>query len=227
MDKIELLKLTKELTGQSPITSLIEQAKILENYLTKPHSENYIEQLKNNSIFSEFIKLFPNIEYQEWYETILNNDNNSLIFGKRRQGITTFICLYILFLTCNKSNENILMLTVSQRESNYVREIILELFSKIDENFKPSIIKCNTNLLEFDNGIKIYFRIFDENAARCMSLNYIFVDNFEFIPFSKFENTLKNVLPTMIKGKILMLSTNDNRKTENLYHYNYLTNIFI
>ena len=227
MDKIELLKLTKDLTGQSPITSLIEQAKILENYLTKPHSENYIEQLKNNSIFSEFIKLFPNIEYQEWYETILNNDNNSLIFGKRRQGITTFICLYILFLTCNKSNENILIFSVSQRERDYIREIILELFSKINENFKPGIIKCNTNLLEFDNGIKIYFRIFDENAARGMSLNYIFVDNFEFIPFSKFENTLKNVLPTMIKGKILMLSTNDNRKTENLYHYNYLTNIFI
>lgn len=232
MDKIELLKLTKELCGEQPVLTLIENAQMLEKFLIKDYAKDYIEQLKNNQIFEKFIKNLkineeiPN--YKNYYNEILDiQENYSFIFGKRRQGLTTFICLYSLFLICNKINENIAILNINQNCSEYIRDIFLELYNSLDENLKPGLKKCNKNFIEFDNGCKIFFRIFNENSLIGLTLNYVFVDNFEFIPFKNLENNIRCALPTMAtsKGKFLLFSTNENRKKQNIEFYEQFNNL--
>lgn len=232
MDKIELLKLTKELFGEQPVLTLIENAQMLEKFLIKDCAREYIEELKNNQIFENFIKnlkLNEEIpEYKEYYNKILDiQEYYSFVFGKRRQGLTTFICLYSLFLICNNKNEDIAILNTNQTCSEYLKDIFLELYNSLNENLKPGLKKCNKNFIEFDNGCKIFFKIFNENSLKGLTLSHCFVDNFEFISFKDLENTIRCALPTMstTKGKFLLFSTNENRKEQNIEFYEQFNNL--
>lgn len=233
MDKIELLKLTKDLTGQNTINELIKQSEILHKYLLS--DAEFIARVKELTIFQNFISEFSiksnindefcRIKYMDYYSEIIKLlDNNRLVSvsNRRRQGITTFIILYALFIACTQSNKTIVISSINERSISNIRNELNEIYSSRDDsNLFPGIIKCNKATMTFDNGSKILLRrCVDKNFLRGLSVNFLLMDMTNYVPYKMSDLILSCMMPSFsTSGKILCCSDNEMSITQNSLFY--------
>jgi hypothetical protein len=132
----------------------------------------------------EFARLFLNFEPFEYQKKFLRDNSKRISFRSGRQvGKSTLTAIKALYRAILKSDEQIIILSKSKRQSSL-------LFSKISEMvntsnlIKQKVIRQTFTMLFFDNGSEIYSLPagFTGDTIRGFSPTLIIIDEAAFVP---------------------------------------------
>ena len=196
MNKIELLKLTKELTGSSDISELIKYSKQIENYINGDKNK-ILPKLK--FIINHPRTGIQEVDFNEQQEYLNQQykENNMVAFftTKRQSGVSSFIAYKSLCEAIYNKNKTILIVSKNHLMSKdilcYIKTII-NYSGNIGS--LPGIIKYNSNCIKFDNNSTIITRACTKDCVRGLSPDIIFIDNFSYISYSVLNDFLKSIV---------------------------------
>lgn len=224
MNKLELLELTSKLITESGMTisDLLYNAKLLEKYLNTtnntaplktPKFEQFCSELKVQNPITGTVEL----EYRYFYDNVFDKieTNKEVIIDNDRQiGMTTFWAVISLYKLIFEPNHTILYLTPSKNE-------FLNIFKHIFESSpylgKIGIKNYNSNMIEFDNGSKIFIRQSSEPLMRGLSMYDLIIDDADYINYNTFKEIMVAYFPTLSTGGKLMMSSYYSGNEESLF----------
>lgn len=230
MNKLELIKITKELTGTTNIHDLIKETKYLYDYLND--DIDFAVRATELKVFKEFIsdilldcpinglKAKP-VTYKKGYDKIIKafENNNRITYNNKRQdGTTTFLCLYSLYIAITNPNSAILLCSIKEWYFNIMRDLIMDFYSQVDQYFKPAIINCNKKNIVFDNGSRIIFRSISENMSRGLTITHLFMDMAGYVPYTKSKQILSGIVPSISQRKMLVCSDTTDENPDNFFN---------
>lgn len=209
MNKIELLKLTKELCGDMPIEELIKNTKYLEEYLLNEDVEKFKEYTSSLQNFMKYIKILnPKTglepisikpKFNELCDFIKEN-KNVCINSYRQAGLTTFFSCYILYNMISKKDHTIVYMSSNENSLDHFMEIFKIMYENLPVKSRPGISTYNKRKLSFDNGSKLIVKKVCPNSLRGLTINELIIDTAAFVPWKETNELFANIIPTMSTG---------------------------
>ena len=231
MNKIEYLKLARELFGHMPFEDLIKQAEKLHSYLEVPG--NSVEDLRSStellestvlgfakrcSILNPVIGLIPfkPYDYQAKILEMFDQDRNFILINSARQmGMSTLLDIYALHRALTQSHQTIMIMGP---KFNIVAESMVRITNLYQnlEGTLPAVVTKNKDILEFDNGSKIVCRKFSDSSFRGYSCDLVIITEAAYIPYADDTKIWNSLIPSLGTGQLVVQSTPN--KPQGLFH---------
>jgi hypothetical protein len=153
---------------------------------------------------------FEPYDYQE--EMIRTIHENRFVIGKlpRQTGKSTTIIAYLLhYVLFNQS----MSVAILANKLNTARELLGRLqlaYEYLPMWLQQGVVEWNKGSIVLENGSKILASATSSSAVRGGSFNYIFLDEFAYVPQNVAEEFFSSVYPTITSGqstKVTIIST--------------------
>ena len=153
---------------------------------------------------------FQPYDYQE--EMIQTIHENRFVIGKlpRQTGKSTTIISYLLhYVLFNQS----MSVAILANKLNTARELLGRLqlaYEYLPMWLQQGVVEWNKGSIVLENGSKILASATSSSAVRGGSFNYIFLDEFAYVPQNVAEEFFSSVYPTITSGqstKVTIIST--------------------
>ena len=153
---------------------------------------------------------FEPYDYQE--EMIKTIHENRFVIGKlpRQTGKSTTIIAYLLhYVLFNQS----MSVAILANKLNTARELLGRLqlaYEYLPMWLQQGVVEWNKGSIVLENGSKILASATSSSAVRGGSFNYIFLDEFAYVPQNVAEEFFSSVYPTITSGqstKVTIIST--------------------
>ena len=153
---------------------------------------------------------FEPYDYQE--EMIKTIHENRFVIGKlpRQTGKSTTIISYLLhYVLFNQS----MSVAILANKLNTARELLGRLqlaYEYLPMWLQQGVVEWNKGSIVLENGSKILASATSSSAVRGGSFNYIFLDEFAYVPQNVAEEFFSSVYPTITSGqstKVTIIST--------------------
>jgi hypothetical protein len=177
--------------------------------------------------FHNFIKSIEGPKYQitgaqNDLIKFIHSNNHLIIRKKRRGGVSTAVCFYLLWLLVKTPNIRIGLITQHQHEREVFRQLINMSLSKLEDIFQE----------QFGNGIDVRFNMLSHNLNRTLfpnnsSIHYFNINNteslrgfaFDVVHISDIEENIKTDIVDLvmlnlahIKNSKLIITTTMNNE---------------
>lgn len=121
-------------------------------------------------------KLFP---FQERMIYEINDHRFSIVKKFRQAGITTLAAAYSLWRIIFKDHQNIMVVSIGDRESRAFLERVVSMYDDLPKWLKPAEVERNKHVLKLSTGSKIKSQ--PAGAGRGESVSLLIVDEAAFV----------------------------------------------
>ena len=157
------------------------------------------------------------IKLRKYQEDLLDNyDNNrwNIVLFPRQSGKTTTTVVDIVhFLSFNIDKDTVV---IAQSE-----RVVMEILAKVKEAFasmpffmQPGVLRWTKSGCMLDNGCRLFVGVASESVVQGFSLDYVFIDEFAYIPNNRVQKFWNNIYPTLAnnpESKCIIASTPNGR----------------
>ena len=172
---------------------------------------NNFLHLKDADLGWRQIKLRP---YQEeLLDSYTNNKWNILMFP-RQSGKTTTTVVEIVHYAISNFDKDMVVIAQSDLVVNEILKKIKEAFSALPFFMQPGFIKFNASGFTLDNGCRLSIGVASESVVQGFSLDFLFVDEFAYIPTLRVNKFWNNIYPSLVNNpnsKCIIASTPNGR----------------
>jgi hypothetical protein len=187
---------------------------------TKENVQEYIKCSKDPIYFVEnYVKiinvdkgLVPFIPYEYQKNIISLSDKERFVICKmpRQVGKTTVVVGIILHRVLFNENYSVAILAHKEKQARNILSRIQLAYEHMPRWLQQGIVEWNKGNVELENGSKIQASSTASSAIRGTSQNFVYLDEFAFVPNSIQEQFFASVYPTISSGdttKLLITST--------------------
>lgn len=187
--------------------------------------EFLFEQAMFDKIFfgNNFISLkdaqygWQRITMRDYQEDLLHSYTNyrwNIVLFPRQSGKTTTTVVDIVHnLTFNVEKDTVV---IAQSD-----RVVMEILAKVKEAFasmpffmQPGVLRWTKSGCTLDNGCRLFVGVASESVVQGFSLDYVFIDEFAYIPNSRVQKFWNNIYPTLAnnpESKCIIASTPNGR----------------
>ena len=154
-------------------------------------------------------KLFKPFEYQkEMIRNFIENKNNIMLTA-RQMGKTTVVAAYLLWYAMFNPTKTVLLMGNVQAAAQEIMERIKFAYEMCPDHIRDGVKKYNELTIKFENKSRIIARATTPQAARGLTVDLLYLDEFAFVQESYQSNFWAAVSPTLAgsKGGCIISST--------------------
>jgi hypothetical protein len=132
----------------------------------------------------------------------------------RQSGKTTTTVVEIVHFCCFNFDKDCVVIAQSELVVNEILKKIKEAFSGLPFFLQPGFISFNAKGFTLDNGCRLSIGIASESVVQGFALDFLFIDEFAYIPASKVNKFWNNIYPALTnnpKSKCIIASTPNGR----------------
>jgi hypothetical protein len=149
---------------------------------------------------------------------------NRFIVGMwcRQSGKSTTVAIYCLWYAIFNSNKNIGIVSNKEKSAKSILLKIKRIYETLPSYMKPGVVSYNKTSIEFDNETIITISATSPDAFRGETMNFLFCDEFAFVPKNTASDFWAANFPTISaskEAKIIIVSTPNG--LFNLFHQMY------
>lgn len=188
--------------------------------ITEEQLQEYIK-CKNDPVYfaQNYVKIvtldrgFVNIDLYPFQEqTIRDIQNNRFVVMKagRQVGKTTTVVAYIVWYILFEEDKLIALLANKAKTSREILNRIKLAYESLPLWLQQGIVGWNKGDIELENKCRILADSTASSAARGYSINFLYLDEFAFVPNNVADEFFTSVYPTISSGKsskVLISST--------------------
>ena len=185
---------------------LFEQAMFDKNFF----GNNFIS-LKDGKFGWQRIKLR---NYQEKLISNYTDHRWNIVLFPRQSGKTTTTVIDIVHFLSFNIEKDCVVIAQSER-------VVMEILAKVKEAFaslpffmQPGVLRWTKSGCTLDNGCRLFVGVASESVVQGFSLDYVFIDEFAYIPNSRVQKFWNNIYPTLANNpdsKCIIASTPNGR----------------
>lgn len=152
---------------------------------------------------------FTPFDYQKEMIKNFGNHKNNIMLTARQMGKTTVAAAYILWFAMFKPDQTILLLGNQLSAALEIMGRIRYAYEDCPDHIRDGIVEYNKGTIVFENKSKIIARATSPTAARGLSVNLLYLDEFAFVPNNMQEEFWSAVSPTLAStnGSCIITST--------------------
>jgi hypothetical protein len=156
--------------------------------------------------------------------SFIHENRFSVIYKRRQEGVSSAMCIYLLWLLINKPNYQVGMICSSRTERELFRQVINNNLHKIEKAFKKQNIDSailtptnhNMDFTKFSNGSKInYWTKNQPDAGRGYMLDFIYLSEISFM-----DNYMGIIQALSMCGGKFVLTTTELRNLKDDFFMN-------
>ena len=153
--------------------------------------------------------LFKPYPYQKQMVRNFQNYENNVMLTARQMGKTTVAAAFILWYAMFNDTKTILLLGNVLSTAKEIMERIQFAYEMCPDFIRDGVIKYNVQTVHFENKSRIIARATTPSAARGLSVNLLYLDEFAFVQESFQSEFWSAVSPTLAssKGRCIITST--------------------
>lgn len=187
---------------------------------TKQEIQEYIKCARDPIYFIEsYVKivhvdrgLIPFIPYEYQKDIVRLSEKERFVICKmpRQVGKTTIVVGIILHAALFNENYSIAILANKEKQAQEILSRIQLAYEHLPRWLQQGIIEWNKKDIHLENGSKIIASSTASSAIRGTSQNFVYLDEFAFVPNNIQEDFFSSVYPTISSGtttKVLITST--------------------
>jgi hypothetical protein len=199
---------------ESPFIKTVRDAQLRRANLPFKYTEDEMSVLEmcmeDKLIFgNNFIKLkdgdegWQKITLRKYQEDLLEkyalNNWNILMFPRQSGKTTTTVVEIVHFCTFN-FDKDCVVIAQSDMVVNEILKKIKEAFNSLPFFMQPGFVSFNARGFTLDNGCRLSIGIASESVVQGFALDFLFIDEFAYIPNSKVDKFWNNVYPTLVNN---------------------------
>lgn len=149
-------------------------------------------------------------DFQENMATTIADNRFTIIKTPRQAGKTTTAAAVILWHVLFKENYSVAILANKLSTSREILGRIQRAFEYLPNWLQQGILNWNKTTVELENGCTIMAASTASTAIRGFSINFLYLDEFAFVPRNMQDDFFTSVYPTIISGtntKVVITST--------------------
>lgn len=153
--------------------------------------------------------LFKPYEYQKTMVRNFQKYENNVMLTARQMGKTTVAAAFILWYAMFNDTKTILLLGNVLSTAKEIMERIQFAYEMCPDFIRDGVIKYNVQTVHFENKSRIIARATTPSAARGLSVNLLYLDEFAFVQESYQSDFWSAVSPTLASsnGRCIITST--------------------
>lgn len=153
--------------------------------------------------------LFKPYPYQVQMVRNFQNYENNVMLTARQMGKTTVAAAFILWYAMFNDTKTILLLGNVLSTAKEIMERIQFAYEMCPDFIRDGVTKYNVQTVHFENKSRIIARATTPSAARGLSVNLLYLDEFAFVQDSFQSEFWSAVSPTLAssKGRCIITST--------------------
>lgn len=154
-------------------------------------------------------RLFEPYYFQEEMVQNFNDSRNICCLLARQMGKTTVAAAYILWFAMFNPDQVIVLLSNNHAASLEIMSRIRYAYEECPDHIRDGVIEYNKTEIKFENKSRIISRATTSSAARGLSVNLLYLDEFAFVEPRIQEEFWTAVMPTLAStgGKCIITST--------------------
>ncbi|AQW88798.1 putative terminase large protein [Erwinia phage pEa_SNUABM_50] len=142
-------------------------------------------------------RLFKPFPYQrEMIQNFIDHKNNIMLTA-RQMGKTTVVAAYILWYAMFNPTKTILLMGNVQAAAQEIMERIKFAYEMCPDHIRDGVTKYNELTIKFENKSRIIARATTPKAARGLTVDLLYLDEFAFVQESYQSNFWAAVSPTL------------------------------
>lgn len=153
--------------------------------------------------------LFKPYPYQVEMVKNFQEHTNNVMLTARQMGKTTVAAAYILWYAMFNPTKTVLLLGNVLSTAKEIMERIQFAYEMCPDFIRDGVEKYNVQSITFENKSRIIARATTPSAARGLSVNLLYLDEFAFVQESYQANFWSAVSPTLVssQGRCIITST--------------------
>lgn len=153
--------------------------------------------------------LFKPFDYQKEMVNSFQNNKNTIVLTARQLGKTTITAAYILWYAMFHDNQTILLLGNIQSAAYEIMDRIKYAYEECPDHIRDAVVDYNKGRVKFENKSRIIARATTRSAARGLSVNLLYLDEFAFVQENMQIEFWAAVSPTLAStgGSCIISST--------------------
>lgn len=213
---------------ESPYNKNVKDANLRKGNLAFKYSEEEIEIFKicaeDKVLFgNNFVQLkdgdagWQQITLRSYQEDLLakyrDNKWNLLMFP-RQSGKTTTTVVEIVHFCCFNYDKDIVIIAQSETVVNEILSKVKNAFEGLPYFLQPGFISFSKKGFTLDNGCRCVIGIASESVVQGFALDFLFIDEFAYIPASRVRKFWNNIYPALVNNhnsKCIIASTPNGR----------------
>jgi hypothetical protein len=187
---------------------------------TNESVKEYIKCSQNVSYFiTKYVKIislddglipFDLYDFQENIANTIAERRFTIVKTPRQAGKTTTAAAVILWHVLFKENYSIAILANKLSTSREILTRVQRAFENLPNWLQQGVLNWNKTNVELENGSTIMAASTASTAIRGFSINFLYLDEFAFVPRNMQDDFFTSVYPTIISGtntKVVITST--------------------
>lgn len=153
--------------------------------------------------------LFPPFDYQKEMIQSFQDNTNNILLTARQMGKTTVAAAYLLWYAMFHPNQTILVMGNNQAAALEIMSRIRYSYEECPDFIREAVIDYNKLEIKFENKSRIISRATTPSAARGLSVNLLYLDEFAFVMPNVQKEFWSAVSPTLAAtgGSCIITST--------------------
>ena len=199
---------------ESPFLKTVRDASLRKGNLPFRYTEDEMAILElcmddKNLFGNNFVKLkdgnegWQQITLRKYQEDLLEKyakHNWNILMFPRQSGKTTTTVVEIVHFCCFNFDKDCVVIAQSEMVVNEILKKIKEAFNGLPFFMQPGFISFNAKGFTLDNGCRLSIGIASESVVQGFSLDFLFIDEFAYIPSSKVDKFWNNIYPTLVNN---------------------------
>lgn len=164
--------------------------------------EFFIENCLKINTVDEGISPFMLHKHQKQLLFKLDTYEKIIMNTSRQLGISALITGYILHYMMFNSNKNAVVVAPTQQQASEYVSRMKDMISRLPDFIKNDLVESITKTkIVLTNGSQLHTAPATSSSVRGMTINYLFIDNFAYIPRSQADDFIASIFPTILSGK--------------------------
>lgn len=138
--------------------------------------------------------------YQEELLQKYADHNWNILMFPRQSGKTTTTVIEIVHFCCFNFDKDCVVIAQSEMVVNEILKKVKEAFASLPSFMQPGFISFNAKGFALDNGCRLSIGIASESVVQGFSLDFLFIDEFGYIPNSKVTKFWNNIYPALVNN---------------------------
>ena len=152
--------------------------------------------------------------YQEKLLSSYTQYKWNIVLFPRQSGKTTTTVIDIVHFLIFNIEKDCVVIAQSERVVMEILAKIKEAFASIPFFMQPGVLRWTKSGCSLDNGCRLFVGVASESVVQGFSLDYVFIDEFAYIPNSRVKKFWNNIYPTLSnnpESKCIIASTPNGR----------------
>jgi hypothetical protein len=199
---------------ESPFLKTVRDAQLRKGNLPFKYTEDELAVLEmcmeDKVLFgNNFVQLkdadegWQKISLRNYQEDLLQKyakHNWNILMFPRQSGKTTTTVVEIVHFCCFNFDKDCVVIAQSDMVVNEILKKIKEAFNGLPFFMQPGFISFNARGFTLDNGCRLSIGIASESVVQGFALDFLFIDEFAYIPASKVDKFWNNIYPSLVNN---------------------------